>query len=74
MGINIHVLAYETYNYSLGRFSPWVMGKRYHGFHCDDGWIIESCAAPDKQTCAEKEETLLNLAPPPDLQRTSNAQ
>jgi hypothetical protein len=50
------------------------MGKRYHGFHCGDGWIIESHAAPDKQTCVVNEKHHGNSPRNRMYRRTSDAQ
>jgi hypothetical protein len=49
MEINIQARACGKYNRSVGRLSAGVTGKRYHGFQCGDGRIIESPAPHDKQ-------------------------
>jgi hypothetical protein len=58
MEINIDAFAQGTINLPVGRLSTGVTDKRYHGFHCGVGRIIESPAVPDKQSCARKPETL----------------
>jgi hypothetical protein len=54
MEINIQALARGKYNRSFERLIAKVTGKRYLGFQCGVGWIIESPALHDKRSCAGK--------------------
>jgi hypothetical protein len=54
--IKTQTLAHGMQNRLLGLFYAGGMGLPCHlGFQCDLGWIIESPAPCDKQSCAEKQ-------------------
>src|ERR1035437_3277854 len=55
MEIEFQALAHGKYNRFLGRLITGGSGKRYHGFQCGDGRIIERPAPCDKQCSNGKE-------------------
>ena len=61
MEIEIQALAHGKYNRFLGRLITGGSGKRYHGFQCGDGRIIERPAPCDKQSSNGKEFSLRKI-------------
>jgi len=53
----------ELVNHPCGQLCTGVTGKRYHGFHCGVGRIIESPALPDKHRRKESSKECIPLPP-----------
>jgi hypothetical protein len=64
MEINLQALARRIATVQSGAVEYRVFGKQYHGFLGSVGWIIESPALPDKQSCTRKIDLGSNLTRP----------